>query len=296
MSRPPRQTWNQNQQPSPNGERFQLDLPEQAVSFDVAAIDALLRSQGATLEHYAAILCPLGLENKTDIRHTGHPGKCHNGFIYKKIGNVVANVTSNSSQQNWSGRGIEDSSSAYVTLPRYYDERCDGRPLSVPIRIQHFDRIYIKDLQVQVVNSEKIEYNQSGVDRLAYPALSVEFLIDANGQEYTCGKDFEVESGNIVWKENRAPGYNVEAERGVIYAVRYTYRPFYYVENMLHEIRLARTVNAETGEIELERLPFQLRLQREYAFDAAQREKEKEDKDSAASGGRVPRRGSFGPR
>ena len=290
MARPPQQKF--NQQPAPS-ERFQLNVPEQAVSFDLAAIDALIRSQGATLEHHAAILCPLGLDNKTDIRHTNHPGKCYNGFIYKKLGCVTANVTSNSSQPDWAGRGMEDASTAYTTLPRFYDERCDGRELSVPIRVQLFDRIYIKDLQVQVVNTEKVEYNQTGVDYLAYPALSVEFLIDANGREYECGKDFDIVEGNIVWRENRAPGYNPDLDRGVVYSVRYTYRPFYYVENLLHEIRLARVVNPENGAVELERMPFQLRLQREYAFDASRK---RDDEEGPMSGARAPRRGSFGPR
>lgn len=292
MARPPKQNW--NQQPDPNGERFQMDLPENSVGFDLEAIDALVKSQGATLEHHAAIFCPLGLSAKNDVRHTAHPGKCYNGFIYKKVGEVVANVTQNSSTQDWTARGIEDSSSAYVTLPRFYESRVDGRSCAEPIRIQHYDRIYIKDLQVQVVNTEKIEHNQAGIDFLAYPAIVVEYLIDSNGREYTQGKDFDVANGNIEWRSGCAPGYDPELSRGIIYAVRYTYRPFYYVDSLLHELRLARVANPETGEVELNRLPFQLRLQREWAFDAAQRKKAEED--GHEPGGRSPRKGSFGPR
>ncbi len=302
MARPPRQVYydptRQPQQEAPT-DRFQLDLPDQSTSFDPEAFDNLLRSQGATLEHYAAILCPLGLDNKNDIRHSNHPGKCSNGFIYRKIGEVTANVTSNSSNQNWSNRGIEDHASAFTTLPRFYENRCDGRTTNIPIRIQLFDRIYIKDLEVQVVNTEKVEHNQTGIDRLAYPAKMVEFLIDANGKEYICGADFEIVDGDLHWKENRAPGYNPDLDTGVIFSVRYTYTPFYYVESLGHEVRLARIVNPENGAVELKRMPFQLRLQREYAFDAA-RQKEQDGGDGPQSppvaSARAPRKGSFSPR
>lgn len=268
--------------------RHDLHLPFEAVSFDMAAFDNLVSSHGVTIEIYSAMICPLGSHDPDDIYgHLGHTD-CSNGFIYTKEGEVEASFLGNSSTPNFQGYGISDEATAQMSVKRFYD--C---PKDKPVLIGHYYRIYLKDCAVPVVNSEIIESHQSGVDRCSYPIIDVQRIKDARGQDYQEGVDFEVKDGLIYWKPNKGPGYDTIQHRGVPFSVHYTYRPFYYVKYLPHEIRVTKDVDPATGEVSLVRGPYQLMLQREWAFHAEERVKREKSSDRDVP---VPRDGSFGPR
>ncbi len=233
-----------------------------------------------------------------DMRsHLSH-STCSNGFIYDKVGEVEGWIHSNSSNPDWRAYGIVDGSGIMLTLPRFYDKRFDGHSCDCQIMIQHYDRFYIRDLEVTVLNSQRFEHSQTGIDRLAYPVVGIMSLIDSSGKKYIQGIDFEVVDGLIKWYPMKSPGYDAGGGldgtgTGVICSARYSYRPYYYVERILHEIRVSKDVNPFTGAEGLVRMPYEIALRREWAFENEERvaRDKASDRDVPA-----PRSGSFGPR
>lgn len=268
--------------------RNDMNLPFSAVSFDMEAFDSLIASHGVTIEVYSAMMCPLGSTDADDAHsHMGH-SECSGGFLYKKEGEVEASFLGNSSKPDFQGYGISDDSMASMTVKRYYD--C---PAGKPVLLGHYFRVYIKNCPVVVTNSEILEHHQSGIDRCSYPIVSVQRLMDARGVEYSEGTDFTVSGGLLRWNPNKGPGYDTKLGRGVPFAISFTYLPFYYIKQLPHEVRVTKDVDPSTGEVSLVKAPYQLVLQREWAFhDQGRQARDKSsDRDVPA-----PRSGSFGPR
>lgn len=266
--------------------RHDLSLPFEAVSFDIEAFDKLAVSHGVLVEVYSAMMCPIGLRDPHDARgHLDH-SECSNGFIYTKEGEVEASFSGNSSQPNFQGYGISDDSTAVVTFERFYT-------CGKPVQLGHYYRVYIKNCPVDVTNSEKIEHHPSGIDRLAYPAVSVQHLMDSRGQRYAVGTDFDVKDGLIHWRPGRSPGRDTVLNRGIVISVHYTYRPFYYIKSLPHEIRVSKDVDPLTHEVKIKRMQYQAVLQREWVFEEQERTRREKDSDRDVP---APRSGSFGPR
>jgi hypothetical protein len=216
--------------------------------------------------------------------HTNH-SQCSNGFIYKHAGNVKVFFNGNSTSTRLQVMGLTDGSTVQVTVPRTYDD--NGGEFAVQI----FDRLFLKELAATSVNTQLIESHITGVDRLQYKAVEVEHLIDSNGVEYTAG-DFEIQNGNIVWGEKRPP-FDPKAEKGATYSIRYRYTPFWYVDRLMHEVRVSRVMKMPEQEIVLERMPHGLLLKREYLFENEERVRNTptSDRDQPSQ-----RSGSFGSR
>ncbi len=216
-----------------------------------------------------------------------------NGFIYTRAGVFQGLLTGIGHQSDFKDVGLADSSTAQITLPRFYaSEDCNPeenrRIMAVP-----YDRFYYRDERILVPEWELIEANPTGRDRLKFPAVEVVLVIDARGVRYHCGQDFVVESGQIKWLGQNQPGRDAESGRGVIYSVRYHYRPFWYLRSKQHEIRVTQHDNPLTGEREIERMPQAATVQREYIFHNSERD----DPDSSSA--RVyagPSDGSFTPK
>jgi hypothetical protein len=268
--------------------RHDIQLPFQAVSFDVEAFDQLISSHGVTVEIYSATICPLGSRDPDDAHsHMGHH-ECSNGFIYTFCGEVEASFLGNTSSPNFQGYGISDEASASMTVKRFYD--C---PAGKPVLIGHYYRLYIKDNPVVVTNSEIIEHHQSGTDRLSYPLVEVQNVIDARGRTYSEGADFCVEEGLLKWYPNKGPGYDTKLGRGIPFSIHYTYKPFYYVKHIPHEVRVTKDVDPMTGEVSLQRVQYQLLLEREWAFHDQNRKPREKSSDRDVP---EPRSGGFSPR
>jgi hypothetical protein len=151
--------------------------------------------------------------------------------------------------------GFVDGSSVSVTFPRFYDHDAKRR-----ILVRPYDRFYLEEEGVTAGGTNLMKRRQDGrPDRPSYPALAVHLLIDANGVYYIQGTDFTVDHGDILWLDGKGPA------GGTVYSTWYEYQPYWYVDRLVHEIRVipkADYVNTKT--VKTERLSFAAILNREY--------------------------------
>jgi hypothetical protein len=246
-----------------------MQFPSESVSFDPAAFDELIRTQGVDMEHYRSMLCPVGLIDPDDQRHPReHHASCSNGYIYTFAGNIICSFISNSKEIRQVDIGLIDSSSVTVTFPRYYEKSNPNTP-DVPVQPTQFDRLYLKDNSITVVTKEKFACSEDGIEKLRYPVVHVIDLIDARAVRYSEGTDFDIVNGRIKWHPGKTPGQDAQSKRGVVCSVRYSYRPFWYVQRMIHEVRVAQ-VEDDYGQRQTMRFPQQMLIQRETVFENEQ--------------------------
>ena len=236
-------------------------LPNDQVGMDPAAFDNVVRGKGAPLIHYRAIRCPVGLVDPSDVRrtHDDHSG-CSNGFIFKAMGRVTTTLTSNATELKKLDMGDLDGSSIVAVFPRFYDGT-EETPLQKRVLIRPFDRFFLEQQDLLTGTWDLTSRRLDGApDRLEFPAVQVEHLVDSAAAWYFAGKDFDLNAiGDIVWRDTKGP------TAGTVYSVWYQYRPFYVVERLLHELRLFPTVDyVQTDKIVMERIGFGAVLQREY--------------------------------
>lgn len=262
-------------------------MASEVVRLDPAAMDMVVRSHGVVMQHYRAIRCPLGVEDRFDVRAHGDHGNCSNGFIYKLAGEATVFFSGNGSNSALEDMGVVDGSTTQVTLPRTYDNSEEE------IAVQHYDRFFLKEVATSSVNTQLIEAHITGIDRLQYPAIKVEHVMDANGVEYGIN-DYDIVDGRLRWTGNKRPQFNADTNRGTVYSIRYRYIPFWYVRNIIHEVRVARVYNPKNNREDLVRMPYAVQLTREYVFENEQRSVNPSKAD--ARDVRSPRSGSFGAR
>lgn len=263
--------------------------PDQSVEFDALAFDSVVQTHGVTFVHYKAIPCPVGMIDIYDLRrpHEDHSG-CSGGFLHFLGGTITCLFVGNTKHIQYTEPGFAPSAVVSVTLPRFYDDCPTQKPL-----VALFDRFYLDEATIVVPHSQLFEANQSGIDKVSFPIVCVLDLIDNNGKRYS-EADYSILDGKIHWLSTNRPMYDVTTGKGQICSIRYTYRPYWYVKDLLHEIRVTQ-ITSPTGERVVERMPQELLLQREYVF-------EKEDHDALAVSShqnrqvRGPQNGSFRPR
>lgn len=271
------------------GSILSTDLPNEAVSFDVDAFDEAIRAHGVTFTHWRAMRCPVGMIDQHDTRrpHEDHSG-CSNGFIYTKAGEITCLFLGNGKSSTQTELGLHDGSTVQVTLPRHYDQTTE------PVFIAPYDRLYLGEERITVVNWQLFEHHIAGKEKLNFPVVVVQDLVDNQGKSYG-GADFTVQGGQVTWLTSNRPGLDPENGKGRVCAIRYTYRPYWYVKQLIHEVRVSQSENAITGERQVQRMPQAIVLQREYIF-------EKDEKDDQAKDPSNPRQvkgpaqGLFGPR
>lgn len=236
---------------------IQIEIPFDPLNFDIDAFDQFVRSIGVKLIHFKAIRCPIGMVELTSSRapHGAHAG-CSNGFIYKQAGEVTASFMGNSASSTLKDQGSVDGSRVSTTFPRYYDNTEEQ------IYVQLFDRFYIQDLVVAVPNTQLVEAHATGIDKLTYNPVKVESIIDANGHEYFEG-DYIIQDNYIKWVGKRPP-FDARINLGTIYSIRYLYTPYFYVDRLVHEVRIAHKKDFMTGERVPDRIPYAAILSREY--------------------------------
>lgn len=243
-------------------------------SFNSAAFDDAIDSQGVTLFHYRAMPCPLGMIDKNDQVNRVHPPHqgCSNGILFRRMGKVRALFVGNAAQEQQQDLGLLDGSTVNVTLPRFYTEFCpeDGQlpgKEQERIYVAPFDRFHLFEDESPIFweTTELVEYSLSGVDRLRYKAEQVEQLVDNLLRTYQQGRDFELENGKIVWTGKNRPGSDTETNdgRGRVYSIWYKYRPWWYVSRIVHQGRLCQVQDPVTGERKVERMPMEVQFDRE---------------------------------
>ena len=246
---------------TPHGQQMFINPIDAQISFSPDHFDKLVDTHGIKLVHYRGIPDPRGMLSRGDARSANTESRSTDGFLHKEAGCVTGFFSNNndsiSSQPDFSIAHA----TAYLTFPRFYDNS------DQPLLLANWDRLYLKDIEIRVTTSQYIEANSTGIDKLHFPATCVEHLIDSYGNEYTENKDFIITSeGHIKWLTQYRPGWNAELGRGTVYAIRYRYTPFFIVNRLLHEIRVANVTNPTTFKRTLERMPYQVEVVREHVF------------------------------
>jgi hypothetical protein len=266
-----------------------FDLPNRvSAAFDVSAFDEAISAHGIHFVHYRGMTNPVGLIDRYDSRRpdVDHSGSS-NGLIYTKAGCVQALFTGNSKDLRAIEGGFLNAATAQLTLRRFYENSNE------PVYLHPMDRLYLKEESVVVTHQQLVEAHESGTDRLKFPACKVLDLIDASNNRYSQGADFDISDGQIVWKTQNRPGPNPELGVGRVYAVRFLYRPFWYVDRMIHEIRVAQFIDPSTGQRKTVRMPQSAMIQREYVYEAEPNDDEAPKSNRKAP---APRDGGFGAR
>lgn len=259
-----------------------MNLGNFSVGFDANALDLLATSHGVQLVHYAAMPCPLGRVFEDDLRQPNphDHSLCQNGFVYQKKGTITAILQYNTHNIEMVAPGRIDHSVCQATFPRTYDDNDET------FDVLQYDKFFYLD-SFTLPTFEDATFNLTGVDRLRYPVEKVDFLMDARGRTYTQDVDFVVENGLIKWGSNN-PGMETSTGDGVLYSVRYSYKPWFICANLVHEARVVQT-STPTG-TEATMLPKQVILKREF-FYHDQEVGAGTDRETGAA-----KKSSFGPR
>ena len=269
---------------------YHVPLPPVDVRFDTNAFDHRVRSHGIPLIHYRAMRSPGGMTDLYDIRSPEDDNLgSSNGFLYTKAGQVTCLFAGNQMRTDVADVGMMDHSTVSVTAPRHYDSQGEGLE---PVRayVLPFDRFYLAAESVLVPNWELVESHITGVDKLNYPAVEVQDLVDSSGGRYIQGEDFDLRAGQVAWRPGKGPMGSAEANKSTIYCVRYLYRPYFYVRNMVHEVRVAIDKDCSVSQMNQAFV-----LQREFIFENANKDEDSELPDNPRQA-RSPSDGSFGPR
>ncbi|HLD91702.1 MAG TPA: hypothetical protein VI911_11945 [Patescibacteria group bacterium] len=240
-----------------------IEIPD--IGFTFEAQEQFATDKGILLEHWVAIPSPIGLKDRGDYRRSGELDVVsENGFIYKKVGEFKGTIVSNSKHNTNTDGGIYDNSTARLVLPKYYQCHING-PDKKEISLLPGDRIYAKNIELKVDNYQRAEYGVKHNDYLQFPAKCVSYLIDSQNIEYIYNVDFTTDQyGNIQWiSGNRNPGIDISTGKGRVYSIRYTYLAYWYVSQLINEIRVT---NDGVNPV---RLPYQCMIQREYVYHNA---------------------------
>lgn len=264
-------------------------IPDVSISFDIGAFDRLIASHGVTYTHYKAIRCPIGLTDPFDVHSHANHDDCSNGMLYRRAGDLIVYVQNNQSVAVFDDIGVMDGSTVQATFSRFYDDS------DKEVSVQPYDRFFLTDQAAVSHTTQYFEHNQAGYDKVQYPILAVEYLMDSRGNEYFESQDFVIVAGQIKWLGQRQPGFDPKLDKGDICSIRYSYRAYWYLKQLLHEVRVSRDINPVTGELELVRCPHSAILTREYVFENERNDEnitgQKDPRDV-----RAPRKRGLGPR
>jgi hypothetical protein len=247
------------------GERIQpIQFPTAtSVTFDLDAFEDAIKAHGLRFVHWRSMRNPVGLVEKHDARRPNpDTPNAINGMVYTKAGTVKALCLGNTKETKASDAGLVDSSTAQFTpLITYLDT--DKRVFLAP-----YDRLMLEEESVLVTRHELIEASPIGIDRPKFPVAEVLDCLDSKGIEYHQSEDFDIGlNGQIIWKDRR-PGQEVDTGKGCVYAIRYVYRPCWYVVRLIHEIRMVQQENFVTGIITMRQAPQSALVNREYCFES----------------------------
>lgn len=264
-------------------QRFQPGL---SVAFDADAFDDLLAAHGVDLVHFRSMRNPAGMDDRFDSRR---PGEDHvaasNGMVYTQAGCFVGAIIGNSKDLKTAVGGVLDASTAQLTAPRFYDT-------GAPVYLNIGDRIYLRETSMLVVHQQLGEVHATLVDRLKFPVVEVQDLMDADGTRYTPGTHFVVQDGNIAWLSPPPPAG--DGARGKVYGIRYLYRPYWVVSRMVHDIRIAQTIDF-SGQRVTQRMPQLAYVEREYVYRNEEQDPQAPNPNSPRQTA-APEDGGFGAR
>lgn len=231
-----------------------------------SATNNFISGLGIIFNHYKAIPNPVYEANIGDMRRTfpeefnQDPNNpqfdfVEDGFLYKYAGQVWGIMQGNNKRFADLAGSLYAKAGAFVTFNRYY------RGTDEYASFAEYDKLIpcVSGKEFFSVNWEKLTSNNTGINRLQFPACEVEYLVDNRGVEYFANKDFALENGYIKWlslSNSNRPGIDPATGRGRVVSIRYKYKPTFYVQFLAHDMRIHATLN-EMGELVngLETLP-----------------------------------------
>lgn len=225
------------------------DFSRQSVAYDIQAFEDLIQAHGLDFVHFVALQDPIGLISKTDLRRPDVVQDDHvsNGFYYVEAGKIRAILSGNTKEVRASSGGITNPGIAQLTSCLTYtgsEQR---------IYLDSYDRLYLDDPNVLTTKTDLVNASESGLDRLPFPAVEVLHVVDSRGVRYT-SSDFNIVNGKIQWGAKRP---------SAVYSVKYTYRPFWLVHRMVHDLRVMQSLNFQ-GEREVKQAHQSCIVNREY--------------------------------
>ena len=235
----------------------QFHRPFDAVRPDMPVENYFIANTGIHFWHYQCVSDPLHMLQSGDIRTSydtenqqqfEDTDRFHreNGFIYFKRGKVLGIFQNNHKNSNRLSGGLYTSAGASMTLNRYYIDSEEK------IEVCENDKLVPCELieEFWTTNTQRFDHNPTGIDRLQFRACKINYLIDSAGIIYNQGVDFNLEKGCIAWVNGaNRPGIDPLTGKGRVCGIRYIYKPFYYVSQILHDIRIKPAMDQLTGEI-----------------------------------------------
>jgi hypothetical protein len=235
----------------------QFHRPFDAVRPDMPAENFFIANQGIHFFHYQCVSDPLYQVNSGDARHSfdqeenqqfEDTDRFHreNGLIYFKKGVVLGIFQGNHKDSKRLTSGLYTSAGASMTLNRYYIDTTDK------IEVCENDKLIPCEMPCEFFTTitHKFDHNPTGIDRLQFKAVNVSHLIDSAGIIYVQDEDFTLVCGCINWINGRnRPGIDPLSGKGRVCGIRYTYKPFYYLAQILHDIRIKPAMDPVTGAI-----------------------------------------------
>jgi hypothetical protein len=250
------------------------DGPYIQESFDLKRMEDFVTGLGVEFLHYKSLPSPIGKKDRGDYRRSdGVDTITSNGMIYKCAGRFTATMTDNSRDRKRSGAGTMDPSEGLLVMPRFYNKvEPNGHVIIAGgdrIYLAPGDRIYVADPKVDVLvsNPQEIDYEENIDNIPMFPIVRMELpIIDSRNIEYMENVDFCItKEGNIHWMPGgKSPGIDPDTSKGRIYSIRYLYRAYWYVTQLLKEVRITNvTIDNERVP---ERASYHLLVQREYIY------------------------------
>lgn len=231
--------------PMPGNFVGQLPNGIMQVGMNPEAFQKLIEGKGIKMVHARPLPCP----NILDLHNGDHDpacNKCYNGMIYYGQKEFIGAFMGDSNNRQFMMNGQWDMEQVTIVLPTKY---LDGTELDA----QLFDQISVQKT-MPVRYYQRVEHSQIGLDKLHFPAISVDHLMDASGKQYTPGVDFVVEDGHIRWTSQNRPDYNLSIGRGTIYSVNYYTIPVFTIIGLPHQFRTTQALDAQ-GKPYIERYP-----------------------------------------
>lgn len=259
-----------------------MDFTNQSVAFDVEAFNTAIIAHGVTLVHWQAMPNPVGLIDKYDNRRPNltNNNNVFNGFYYKKVGALKATISNNTKEAKASTGGLVDAGVAQLTAHTFYLDD-NGDISNKRVYLSPFDRFYLDQTDILAPRGELVEASITGTDTLNFPVEQVLSIVDADGIEYT-SDCYQIIDGTIKWG-NKRPSFDIEVNKGKIYSIKYLLRPFYYVDRLLHEIRLAQVEDPYTGDRKFVPINQSCIINREYIFQNKSKNPEDPNQKDAIS-------------
>ena len=229
------------------------------IGFNLKPQETFIKDHGIVFEHWSAIPSPIGLKDRGDYRRPDTLDTfSSNGYIYKKTGEFTALMVSNNHSSSKIEAGLYDNSSARLILPKHYDSNT-----SKEISLLPGDRIYAKHVQLTVENYQRVDHSTKGPDILQFPANEVSILVDSQNITYKQNQDFKINAdGNIQWLNKKNPGIDPDTGFGRVYSIRYKYIAFWYIHQLLNEIRITNNGTSASPT----RMAYHAVIMREYNY------------------------------